>query len=258
MSPVKQRFLPSLLVAGALHGAAFGWLAARPPPRLPDRRPPTTVRLVTRQTPPAPAPAPPPPVERAKPKEPPRIASVKPAGAEPLRPAPPAPAPAAPPPPGPPPQPRRFAVSMNAVVPGGAGGVAVPVTEGPTAARGDPTAPASAPVGDNTAFATRAAPVDTIDVEQPPRQLTCPPQEELRQRYPAAAREARLEADVRLELTIDEAGRVTAARVVQPAGNGFDEVALEQARRCTFSPAIRGGRPQAVRYPFPVKFRLDE
>jgi len=57
---------------------------------------------------------------------------------------------------------------------------------------------------------------------------------------------------------LDEAGRVTAARVVQPAGNGFDEVAVEQARRCTFSPAIRGGRPQAVRYPFPVKFRLDE
>jgi len=258
VSPVKQRFLPSLLLAGALHGAGFGWLATRPPPRLPERRPPTTVRLVTREKPPAPPPAPPPPVEPVKPKEPPRIASVKQTVAEPLRPAPPVPSPATPPPPGPPPQPRRFAVSMNAVVPGGAGGVAVPVTEGATAARGNPAAPASAPVGDNTAFATRAAPVDTIDVDTPPRLQRNLPPEELRRRYPEAARAARLEADVRLELVVDEAGQVTSARVLAAVGNGFDQAAIEAVRQFRFSPATRNGRPLAVRIPWTFKFRLDE
>jgi len=63
---------------------------------------------------------------------------------------------------------------------------------------------------------------------------------------------------VRLELTIDETGRVVAARVVTPAGNGFDEAAEELARRIVFAPATRAGRPIAVRYPWTLKFRIDE
>jgi len=263
VSQVRQRFLPSLLLAGALHGAGFGWLATREPPKLPTRRPPTTVRLVTREPAPQP-PAPPPAVEPPRPKAPPpRVAAVRPTATEPLRPQPPAPAPApsAPPPPGPPPQPRRFAVSMNAVVQGGAGGVAVPVTEGATAARGNPNAPASAPVGDNSAFARSGsgpAPVDAVDVESPPRLRRQLSALELRRRYPEAARTARLEADVRLELVIDEDGRVTAARVLTPAGNGFDEAAVDAIRQYLFAPATRAGRPLAVRYPWTFKFRLDE
>jgi TonB family protein len=250
VSQVRQRFLPSLLVAGAIHGAGFGWLATRPPPTLPQKRPPTTVRLVARERPP-PAPAPPPAAEPPRPRTPPRVAAVRPAAPE------PAPAPAAPPQPGPPPQPRRFAVSMNAVVPGGAGGVAVPVTEGTTAARGNPNAPASAPVGDNVPFA-RAAPVDAVDVDTAPRLLRGLSAAELRARYPEAARAARLEADVRLELTIDEAGAVTSARVLAPAGGGFDEAAVEAVRAFRFAPATRNGRPLAVRLPWVFKYRLDE
>jgi len=256
VSPVRQRFLPSLVVAGVLHGAGFGWLVARPPPAIPVKRPPTTVRLVARQPPPPPPPPAPPAAEPARPKPPPpRVAAVRPTLPEPPRAAPPPPAPA--PSPGPPPQPRRFAVSMNAVVPGGAGGIAMPTTEGSTAARGNPNAPASAPAGDNTAFA-RSGPVDAIDVEAPPRRVREPSALELRQRYPEAARVAGLEADVRLELTIDETGRVVAARVVTPAGNGFDEAAEELARRIVFAPATRAGRPIAVRYPWTLKFRIDE
>jgi TonB family protein len=112
-------------------------------------------------------------------------------------------------------------------------------------------------VGDNTAFA-RAAPVDAVDVERPPRRLREPSAAELRAAYPEAARAERLEADVRLELVIDEAGAVASARVVAPAGNGFDEVAATLARRILFAPATRNGRPQAVRYPLTIKFRLDE
>jgi TonB family protein len=261
VNDARTAFWPPLAAAVALHAAVLAWLWVRPPaPRaLPPRRP-TTVKLVTRPPPPAPAPAP--AAEPARPAAPPPLAATRPASAAPPRPAPAAPAePAPPPPPGPPPQPRRFAVSMDAVVPGGAGGVAVPVTAGATAARGNPNAPASAPVGDNTAFATRGpapGPVDAVDVEVAPRLLRGPSAEALRARYPEAARQARLEADVRLELVVDEAGRVTQARVLAPAGNGFDEAAAELARQLAFAPATRGGRPLAVRTPWTFKFRLDE
>ncbi len=260
MNDTRTPFWPPLAAAAALHAAVLAWLWVRPPvPPAPPPRRPTTVKLVTR--PPPPAPAPKPAAEPPRPAAPPPEVAARAATPAPPRPTAPAPAPVTPPPPGPPPQPRRFAVSMGAVVPGGAGGVAVPVTEGATAARGNPNAPASAPVGDNTAFATRGpatGPVDAVDVEVAARLLRGPSAEQLRARYPEAARQARLEADVRLELVVDEAGRVAQARVLSPAGNGFDEAAVELARQLAFSPATRGGRPLAVRTPWTFKFRLDE
>jgi TonB family protein len=178
------------------------------------------------------------------------------AAPEPVRRADPPPAPA--PEPrreAPPPQPRRFAVSMDALVPGGAGGVAVPVTEGRTAARGDPGAPASAPVGDNVPFATR--PVDATEVERPPTVLRPFTAAELRDVYPEEARREGLEADVRVELLVSEAGAVVDLKVPRRAGNGFDEAARTLARRIAFRPAERNGRAVAVWIPFTIKFRLD-
>jgi len=68
--------------------------------------------------------------------------------------------------------------------------------------------------------------------------------------YPAAAKAARLQANVDLELTIDATGAVTSARVAAPVGNGFDEAALEAARRFVFEPAKRGDKaiPARIRY----------
>lgn len=258
MTLVRQPFWPSLATAAALHALAFAWVATRPPPRLQPRRPPTTVRLVARQPPPAPAPpapvvATPPPPAAPPAREVARRAKV----VEQARPAPPAlTREAAPPsrPPGPPPQPRRFAVAMSATSPGG--GVAVPVTSGPTAARGDPTLPASTPVGDNTAFARRP-PADVTEVERPPSILTQPSALDLRALYPEAARRDGVEGDVRLELLVTERGTVAEVRILERAGHGFDEVAPEAARRLVFRPAERGGRPVAVRIPWTLKFRLD-
>lgn len=247
MTPVRSRFWPSLLAAGALHAVLGAWIATRPAPRLQARPPPTTVRLVTRERQPPP--------EAAKPKAP-----------EPPRPPPllsgrptvigPRPAPAAPPPPGtPPPQPRRFAVSMDAVVTTGTGGLAMPTTAGATAARGNPDAPAGALAGDNSPFARS---VDVTDLEQAPRLLRQPSRLDLRALYPEAARREGLEADVKVELLLDETGTVRQVRIVEGGGAGFDDAVQRLARLLAFSPGSRGGRPVAVRYSWTFKFRLDE
>src|SRR5687768_18448941 len=49
--------------------------------------------------------------------------------------------------------------------------------------------------------------------------------------YPKGALEQRVEARVVLSLLIDASGAVTEARVTEPAGQGFDEAALEATRR---------------------------
>jgi TonB family protein len=59
--------------------------------------------------------------------------------------------------------------------------------------------------------------------------------------YPADALRERLEATVGLELVIAEDGHVADARVTAPAGHGFDEAALDAARKFTFEPARRNG-----------------
>ena len=72
--------------------------------------------------------------------------------------------------------------------------------------------------------------------------------------YPADALRDRIEGSVGLEVTVDEAGRVTEARVTQTAGHGLDEAALTAVRQWTFEPAKRAGVPIVatvqLAYPF--------
>ena len=66
-----------------------------------------------------------------------------------------------------------------------------------------------------------------------------------RYRYPAAARGQGLDIDVRLDLLVDERGKVIEAVVREgdASGLGFNETALAAARRLTFQPATRGDQP---------------
>ncbi len=57
--------------------------------------------------------------------------------------------------------------------------------------------------------------------------------------YPPEAEKAGLEATVTLQLDIDREGRVTSAVVIEAAGNGFDEAAIEAAKKLQFEPIRR-------------------
>lgn len=74
--------------------------------------------------------------------------------------------------------------------------------------------------------------------------------------YPAAARAQEVEADVVLAIVVASTGEVSDARVIRPAGFGFDEEALRAVRGARFTPAQRDGRRVAVRMRWSVSFRL--
>jgi protein TonB len=61
-------------------------------------------------------------------------------------------------------------------------------------------------------------------------------------RYPSAARRMNKSADVEVRVLVDEAGRVVQSQPVgSRVGFGFDEAAMEAARRSTFRPAAKEG-----------------
>ncbi|MFY1831606.1 TonB-dependent siderophore myxochelin receptor MxcH [Myxococcus fulvus] len=74
--------------------------------------------------------------------------------------------------------------------------------------------------------------------------------------YPAEAEQARLEATVRLKLTLDDQGAVTEAQVIEPQGHGFDEAARDAALRFRFEPARRDGVAVPSRIAYSYEFRL--
>jgi TonB family protein len=74
--------------------------------------------------------------------------------------------------------------------------------------------------------------------------------------YPAEALRKRVEGNVGLELDLDAGGNVVGVRVIAPAGSGFDESAVETARRFTFEPARRRGVPIPSTVQFTYEFHL--
>jgi TonB family protein len=74
--------------------------------------------------------------------------------------------------------------------------------------------------------------------------------------YPPEALRTRAEATVGLELDVDENGNVTGARVVSPAGHGFDEAALAAVRQFRFDPARQGSTPVRSTIQLSYEFHL--
>jgi len=74
--------------------------------------------------------------------------------------------------------------------------------------------------------------------------------------YPQQAFDQGLEAVVKLEIVIDEAGAVTEAQVLTPAGHGFDEAAVEALLKARFEPARTEAGPVSVRVTYDYHFTI--
>jgi protein TonB len=184
---------------------------------------------------PPPPPAPPPPPKEEKPKPP-----------------PPKPAPASQ---------AKVAVETKAEAPppldvgadgfadlggvalGGGSGDGVAIAGGPAAAAG----PAA---GSRGAMAAPKATARKVEQLAPAVGNVCSepivkprPKKPGRIKYTKQAQEAEIEGVVRVEVTVDERGKVIAKRVLNGLGYGLDEKALEAADETVFEPATRCGQP---------------
>ena len=76
-------------------------------------------------------------------------------------------------------------------------------------------------------------------------------------KYPKQLERLDIEGRVKLELRIDEKGRVTHVKVLKSLHPLADKAAMETARKMRFSPATLGGRPIAVKIPYVFTFVMD-
>jgi protein TonB len=78
--------------------------------------------------------------------------------------------------------------------------------------------------------------------------------------YPPIARRSGIEGLVYLELFIDSQGQVQRINILRedPPNRGFGEAAVTAFRGLGCKPAEANGRPVAVRYRYPVRFRLRD
>lgn len=196
-------------------------------------------------------PEPPPPEPAAIDPEPPKPERI------PQRPKAPAPAPAAE---APPPETAQapsssvdavpdFGLSLTGGVEGSglalpAGGSAGPAAQKPAVTKSTPKTLAAAP-----------APAPTDECTEPPskpklRSLSQPAYTD------EAARAAGIQGKVRIEITVDEAGRVVDVKLIQGLSPGLDAAALAAGRAAQFEPATRCGKPVRATFKIGIRFEI--
>jgi protein TonB len=74
--------------------------------------------------------------------------------------------------------------------------------------------------------------------------------------YPMIARRLGKEGRVILRLTIDDRGNLLNVEVVEKAGYGFTQAAVDAVKRSTFLPAKKDGRTIISRAILPIRFTL--
>ncbi|MET0593785.1 MAG: TonB family protein [Polyangiaceae bacterium] len=74
--------------------------------------------------------------------------------------------------------------------------------------------------------------------------------------YTEAGRAAGIEGKVRVEVTVDETGRVVSVRLISGLGHGLDEAALDAAKHATFEPALRCGKPVPATFNIGMRFSI--
>jgi|WetSurMetagenome_2_1015567.scaffolds.fasta_scaffold00135_12 periplasmic protein TonB len=76
--------------------------------------------------------------------------------------------------------------------------------------------------------------------------------------YPVIARRMNKEGKVLLKLTIDDRGKLLNVDVIEAAGFGFTESALEAVGKSTYRPAVKNGLPAPAMAFLPVRFKLAD
>lgn len=76
--------------------------------------------------------------------------------------------------------------------------------------------------------------------------------------YPHKARRLGKEGKVVLRLIIDECGNLLNVEVLEKAGYGFTEAAIEAVRKSTFLPAKKNGKPIASQALLLIRFQLEK
>jgi periplasmic protein TonB len=104
----------------------------------------------------------------------------------------------------------------------------------------------------------KAAPVAAVlpgdgcdDPPAKPRPLSVP-----QPGYTPDAISAAVEGKVRVQITVDETGKVVDVKLIQGLGHGLDEAALQAARSASFAPALRCGRPTQATFTLGMRFKL--
>ncbi len=75
--------------------------------------------------------------------------------------------------------------------------------------------------------------------------------------YPVLARRLGKEGRVMLKLLIDMNGKLQNIEVVEAAGFGFTQAAIEAVKKSTYAPGYRDGRKVATKALLPVRFQLQ-
>ena len=123
--------------------------------------------------------------------------------------------------------------------------------------------PPPAPLAAAPATSAHAPPPPRVLGPRPADECSDPPVKPKRRMvsqpsYPSAARDAGVEGLVRVEVSVSADGSVTGARVLAGLGHGLDEAALEAARRASFEPGTRCGKPVAATAVLPFRFNLKQ
>jgi len=137
----------------------------------------------------------------------------------------------------------EFALTMSN---GGRFGIAVPTH---VVATSTPTTSATAPQPE-----ALVAKVSVDECTDPPTKPK--PIKVVQPAYTEKAREAQVEGRVRVEIVVDENGKVANAKVLAGLGHGLDEAALQAARGSTFAAATRCGKPISSTFVIGMRFNL--
>ncbi len=246
MARLQFVYIAAAAATVTIHLVAFGGLSAMKKPE-PEKR---TVAVMVSQPKPKQKPKPP---EPPKPIEAPKELLQRPTV---QRAAPPPPA-AAPPPP----DPVAAAHPALAALPdfginlsgglGGPGGIAVPTGGG-----------AATP---SQALPTKKEKVFGAAAERPAAAGDCDedlvkakPQGMVKPAYTDDARAAGIEGRVRVEITLDETGKVVGAKILSGLGHGLDESAIDAAKRMSFNAATRCGTAVKSTFVLSMRFVLGE